>query len=277
MLFLEEKIDEHIGAYSQGMKQKLSIICALIGNPSLIILDESLSGLDPLSSYNLKNYLQDITGRKESSVLLSSHLVDSVEKYCSTIIMLHKGTICRIWSREQLAGEKERTHKDLEQIFVDTISSLRFLLTLMLFFCATSNALSQQLDSLSWLGGCWALNANGRVISEQWMKPSGGTMMGMSRTVKNGKTVEFEFVRLVEEDDGSISYVAKPSGQEGASFTLVSLEGQRAVFENLQHDFPQRITYQLRGADSLIARIEGTVGGKQKGIDFPMRRVRCEE
>ncbi len=102
-------------------------------------------------------------------------------------------------------------------------------------------------------------------------------MMGMSRTVKNGKTVEFEFVRLVKETDGSINYVANPSGQQGASFTLVSLEGQRAVFENLQHDFPQRIIYHRRTADSLVARIEGTVGGKLKGVDFPMKRVKCEE
>lgn len=121
MLALEDKINDYIGTYSQGMKQKISIICALIGKPSLIILDESLNGLDPLSSYNLKNYLKEATQNKESSVLLSSHLIDSIEKYCSKIIMIYKGTICKIWSREELAIEKERTCKDLEQIFVDTI------------------------------------------------------------------------------------------------------------------------------------------------------------
>ncbi len=155
------------------------------------------------------------------------------------------------------------------------------LILLIALFASFSTCFSQEtkppLDSLSWIAGCWELSANGRVISEQWMKPSGGRMMGMSRTVKDGKTTEFEFVRLVKEDDGSISYVAKPSGQEGASFTLVSLEGQKAVFENLQHDFPQRIIYHRRTVDSLVARIEGTVGGKLKGVDFPMKRVKCEE
>ena len=99
--------------------------------------------------------------------------------------------------------------------------------------------------------------------------------MGMSRTVKSGKTVEFEFVRIVKKEDGSIYYVAKPSGQEGASFKLVLLEGSRAVFENLKHDFPQRIIYRLSG-DSLIARIEGTMNGKERGVDYPYRKVKSE-
>ena len=68
MLSIEDKIKDYIGTYSQGMKQKISIICALMGNPSLIILDESLNGLDPVSSYNLKIYLRDITQKKKSSV-----------------------------------------------------------------------------------------------------------------------------------------------------------------------------------------------------------------
>jgi ABC-2 type transport system ATP-binding protein len=119
MLMLKSKINDQIGTYSQGMKQKLSIICALFGNPSLIILDESLNGLDPISLFHLKNYLREITQKKESTVILSSHLIDSIEKYCSMIVMLYEGTVCKIWSREQLASEKERTKKDLEQLFID--------------------------------------------------------------------------------------------------------------------------------------------------------------
>ncbi len=139
-----------------------------------------------------------------------------------------------------------------------------------------SQSSKPELVSLSWFGGCWeGRYSNGKVVSEQWMKPAGETMMGMSRTVKNGKTGEFEFVRIVRKEDGSIYYVAKPSGQEEASFRLVSLEGTRAVFENPTHDFPQRIVYRLSG-DSLIARIEGTMKGKVRGSDFPYRRVTCE-
>ncbi len=121
LLSLEYKMDDQIGTYSQGMKQKLSIICALFGEPSLIILDESLNGLDPITLYNLKNYLKEITQVKGATVLLSSHLIDSIEKSCSSVIMLYEGSIRKIWSREQLENEKERTQKDLEQLFVDLV------------------------------------------------------------------------------------------------------------------------------------------------------------
>ena len=151
-----------------------------------------------------------------------------------------------------------------------------FALWAVLSATALSQTPKAELSSLAWLAGCWEGSySNGRSVTEQWMKPSGETMMGMSRTVKNGKTVEFEFVRIVKEEDGSIHYVAKPSGQEGASFKLISLEETKVVFENPKHDFPQRISYRLSG-DSLNARIEGTMNGKERGIDFPYRKVKCE-
>jgi len=133
------------------------------------------------------------------------------------------------------------------------------------------------IESLGWLAGCWEGNySNGRTVSENWMKPLGNIMMGMSRTVKNEKTVDFENVRLEGSANGSIHYIAHPSGQKEASFALVKLEGKRAVFKNLQHDFPQRIIYHLVTADSLVARIEGSINGKERSSDFPYRRVRCE-
>ena len=142
---------------------------------------------------------------------------------------------------------------------------------------ASSSHPKNELDSIGWLAGCWEGNySNGQIISEQWMKPLGHIMMGMSRTVKNGKTIEYENVRLEQSGDGSIHYIAHPSGQAEASFTLVDLEGKRAVFENLQHDFPQRIIYRLISPDSLFARVEGTISGREKGSDFPYRRVKCE-
>jgi hypothetical protein len=100
--------------------------------------------------------------------------------------------------------------------------------------------------------------------------------MGMSRTVRNEKTIAFEHVRLEQSEDGSIRYVANPSGQKEAAFALVKLEGTKAVFENPAHDFPQRIIYHLLSPDSLAARVEGTINGKERSSDFPYRRVRCD-
>ena len=127
--------------------------------------------------------------------------------------------------------------------------SLTFLL-----LCSASAQERQSLAGLDWLAGCWQMNLKGRVVDEQWMKSNGNMMMGMSRTVKEGKTLEYEFIRIVQNAD-SIYYVAKPSGQEGASFRLMKLETNTIVFENRAHDFPQRIIYHRVSQDSLIARI----------------------
>ncbi len=130
-------------------------------------------------------------------------------------------------------------------------------------------------DRLGWLAGCWQGDSGERRYREQWMKPEGGTMLGMSRTVSGGKTVEHEFVEI-REQDGAVFYVAKPSGQEGDSFRLVESGEGTAVFENPEHDFPQRILYRLEADGRLAAAIEGTQGGKTRRVDFPMRRVPCD-
>jgi hypothetical protein len=56
----------------------------------------------------------------------------------------------------------------------------------------------------------------------------------------------------------------------------VQCSDSEAVFENPQHDFPRRIVYRLQAAGSLMARIEGTENGKDRAVDFPMQRVKCD-
>ncbi len=107
------------------------------------------------------------------------------------------------------------------------------------------------------------------------MKPAGTSLLGMSRTVANGKTITHEFLQIRQEKTGDIFYVANPSGQEQAIFKLVKFETGKLIFENPEHDFPQRIIYHLKG-DSLIARIEGMSKGKQRSSDFPMIRAKCD-
>lgn len=140
---------------------------------------------------------------------------------------------------------------------------------------AGSAAMAQDVtaDRLGWMSGCWAAAGAEAGSGEQWMTPAGGTLIGMSRTVKNGKTVAWEAVQI-RDVDGKLAYVAKPHNQPEAAFKLTGLDGQQVVFENPQHDFPQRITYK-RDGDRLLARIEGTMKGKTKGIDFPLQKTSC--
>jgi hypothetical protein len=132
------------------------------------------------------------------------------------------------------------------------------------------------INTLGWMSGCWELNdkQSGVTISEHWMKPAGQMLMGMGRTVKGDKTLEFESLRIVRNETGTF-YIARPSSaKEETSFKLIRAAKNEAVFENLTHDFPQRIIYRSDKADSLSARIES--GDAKRGMDIPMQRVKCE-
>lgn len=126
---------------------------------------------------------------------------------------------------------------------------------------------------VSWLQGCWRMNVNGQTVDEQWMAPAGGAMLGISRTVKADKLVEYEFV-LLRERGGTLVYIAHPSGQTGGEFPLKSVDDESITFENAAHDFPQRIGYRRRG-DRLDAWIEGTLDGRAQRAEFPYARVAC--
>jgi hypothetical protein len=157
------------------------------------------------------------------------------------------------------------------------MKKLSLVLGLALLFFISAGAQEQKfkLEDFAWLAGCWASNRAGRVGEERWTTPKGGMMLGTGQTIKDGKTVEFEFMRIHEEKDG-IFFTAKPSGQPEDSFKLISFQDGKAVFENPQHDFPQRVIYG-RGPDgSLLARIEGEMNGQKRGIDFPFTRAKCE-
>lgn len=136
------------------------------------------------------------------------------------------------------------------------------------------------LAPLAWLAGCWEARstAGGRttVSSEQWMPEAGGLLLGMGRTVRDGRLVNFESVRVVLEGEGqTLVYIANPSGQKETRFPLKSADDGRFVFENPAHDFPQRVIYQRQADGSLFARIEGERNGQTRHVDYRMKRAGC--
>ena len=151
---------------------------------------------------------------------------------------------------------------------------LACLILFILCSCIAVRSQSASVDSLSWMAGCWELGVPRRqmTIAEHWMKPSGGTLIGMSRTVRGEKTTGFEFIRIVTTEAG-IDYVAKPSSNKKETvFKLVKSSATEIVFENLEHDFPQRITYAREGTDGLHARVENKQGDKSEEWHFKRMR-----
>jgi uncharacterized protein DUF6265 len=142
-----------------------------------------------------------------------------------------------------------------------------------LFLVLIALAQAPTIERLQWLQGCWRIESGQRIVEEQWMTPRGGTMLGMARTVNAGKLVEYELV-VIRELDGRFAYEAHPSGQPSAVFPSREVGESAIVFENLEHDFPQRVGYRRDGS-SLTAWIEGTVSGKLRRVEFPYVRADC--
>jgi hypothetical protein len=114
----------------------------------------------------------------------------------------------------------------------------------------------------AWLQGCWELVSPTRSVEESWMTARGGSMIGVSRTIRNGKTTAYEMI-VLREEGGRLAYEAHPSGQPPATFLSTRISQSELVFENPKHDFPQRIIYILRDRQ-LCARIEGGTEAAQE-------------
>lgn len=143
---------------------------------------------------------------------------------------------------------------------------------------AEPSKVAADVKPLEWMAGSWVdesggSGGGGRRSEEHWTQPAGGTMIGMNRTVAGDRTVFFEYLRI-EIRSGEVLYVASPRGRQPATlFKLIETCERRAVFENPEHDFPQRIIYERKG-EELHARIEGTVDGKKQSESWKWMKVK---
>lgn len=126
---------------------------------------------------------------------------------------------------------------------------------------------------LAWMEGRWAGTSDGVAMEEHWLSPSGGALLGVHRDVKGGRMLSFEFLRIETTSEGTF-YFASPRSAPPTPFRLVEMGERRVVFENKQHDFPQRILYWLDDAESMHARIEGPQAGKTVGEEWIWSKMR---
>ncbi len=116
---LSDKTYKFGSELSKGMQQKLSICCALITKPKLILFDEPMIGLDPKAIKELKNLM--IRLKSEGvSIIVSTHLLDSVDEIWDRIVIMDKGNIKLSKTKEEVENEFKETGETLEDIFFKT-------------------------------------------------------------------------------------------------------------------------------------------------------------
>ena len=105
---LTERADERVRSYSLGMRQRLGVGRALLADPELLLLDEPTNGLDPAGIHEFRDMIRGFVGEGRT-VLLSSHLLDEVEKICDAVAIVDRGRVVVQGSIEELKGSGERT------------------------------------------------------------------------------------------------------------------------------------------------------------------------
>lgn len=114
-------LNNKIESYSHGMRQKLIIIGVLLHNPKNWILDEPMTGLDPKSSFKLKNMMREHANQK-NTVFFSTHILDVAERLCDRIGIIDKGKLLFVGTYEDLKKELKE-NKSLEELFMEIVEN----------------------------------------------------------------------------------------------------------------------------------------------------------
>lgn len=117
MFNIKDAMGDIIGSYSRGMKQKLVLTSALLNEPELFILDEPMVGLDPKSSFNLKEIMRQMCDEGKT-VFFSTHVLEVAERFCDRIAIINKGKIVAMGTMEELRSHAEKK-ETLENIFLE--------------------------------------------------------------------------------------------------------------------------------------------------------------
>jgi ABC-type multidrug transport system ATPase subunit len=126
-LNLLEPANREVKSYSLGMKQRLALAAAMLGDPELLILDEPTNGLDPEGMREIRELLVRLSGRGRT-ILISTHLLDEVEKICTNVAILRRGRLQRAGAETEYTGAKATLRlcaDDTRQLF-DAVRQYEF-------------------------------------------------------------------------------------------------------------------------------------------------------
>lgn len=115
---LKDRAEDKVRTYSLGMKQRLGIAQALLGDPSLLVLDEPANGLDPMGIRELRELILRMNEEFGMTILISSHLLDEIQRICDQLVVIREGIV--LWSGPM--ADLAREGQQLEDAFVELVS-----------------------------------------------------------------------------------------------------------------------------------------------------------
>lgn len=155
-------------------------------------------------------------------------------------------------------------------------TALTAVLTLGGILSGTPAATAQDsvgMEAVAFMTGCWQ-EPGGDGLREFYLPAAVNMMTGLSQFWRDGRIVDWEFHRIDLGARGPI-LTPHPRGVESVAFAPESIRDDGIVWQNLEHDFPNRIAYRRLGSDTLVARVDGGEGGEARVLEFRMIRVPC--
>ena len=138
---------------------------------------------------------------------------------------------------------------------------------------ATLTSQAAQVEDLKWLAGTWRSESSAGTYENIFSDPSGGLILGLTKMVDpQTHAVSFYEYDQIKTTEAGLVLSPMPFGQPGVSFTAVEISNQHVIFENAQHEFPRRITYEINSAGQLVSTVEGTQGGRAVKMQFVMQK-----
>ena len=112
---ITSRLNDMVGAFSHGMKQKLALIGALIDEPRLLLLDEPFVGLDPKAAFTLKQYMREMT-ENGAAIFFSTHVLEVAEKLCNKVAIINHGKLAAEGDMDTVKG-----NDSLEELFMELV------------------------------------------------------------------------------------------------------------------------------------------------------------
>lgn len=146
----------------------------------------------------------------------------------------------------------------------------------LLFFCLFALHACQRTDPMQKLGklqGTWMSDDGEGGLYETWKSGKGGVLHGVSYKINGSDSIIYERVELKKDSGRAWYIVTATDGTAPVRFGLIGSDDRGFIFENKQHDFPQRIIYRFVNDDSIAARIEGDQKGVTRYVDYYFSRA----